>query len=57
MRSRFKITYCVEENQAEEWEKAKFEFVDRTEHFDLCEKCAEEIYEAINGRKPPRKII
>ena len=57
VRSKFSITYSREENMAEDWEKPYFEFVDRTERFDLCEKCSKEIYKIIKGVEPPLKIL
>lgn len=45
VRSHFKITY------------SRDEFVVLTKHFDLCEKCAKEIYKAITGEEPLKKII
>ena len=57
VRSSFKITYTLEMNMAEDWEKPRYELVNRTERFDLCEKCARGFYKIVTGRAPLKKVI
>ena len=56
--NRFTIRYaqkcrCEDEETGRRYE----EWEDRREQFDLCEKCAKEIYKQITGRYPAQICI
>ena len=57
VKSVFSISYSQEWNVAEDFEKPRFEWRERKERFDLCEKCAEDFYKSIKGRSIPKKVL